>query len=49
MLTTLHPHQEQGVKWLLSVEPQIKLNTSSIFGGILGDEMGLGKLSKLSH
>jgi len=43
MLTTLHPHQEQGVKWLLSVEPQIKLNTSSIFGGILGDEMGLGK------
>lgn len=40
MLFSLHPHQEYGVKYLLSREKTV---TSKISGSILADQMGLGK------
>ena len=46
MLTKLLPHQQYGLKWLLSREPTTHSQPnkrSTIYGAILGDEMGLGK------
>lgn len=42
----LHPHQVEGVEWLLSIVHDYK--DSCCPGGILADEMGLGKTVQIA-